>query len=444
MPCLGWLLGDLEMWFVLAEACFAPPFSCVWTIHAIIVRSWINDSNSSNLIHEVPDSCLSCRAAITTRRQYVDILIYWWAIIFCLCHRKELSRALVCGCPLVALSRCKLRGEQKNSQLSHCANGLFDALRPTSFWVCFPLIIRGWPLEHWWFQHLHCRHGTSLVFNSRMQRVASSHPAFGDWCRLSGMKWNESAEILLAFYVFSGGGPWEATHLYSQQCLDENTFSRVAILQAPASSQNLSFGMIQGEFKMNNINFDSRRKRGSGCCSHRWAPRQRELSSCVKAQFSTEHFDLSAFKIFRDLKQFVKEVHSLVVTGSIAAALQTIAEVTALSFATWNRCCLAVVFKHLKALPTLPTLPSSKQKENKRRQNKEYRREYLRSGRNIPTVWNRQGSEACRRPRCWGLGQKCQVRRFWSESIEDLNNGSNIMKPWALAHGFMILEPLFK
>ena len=26
----------------------------------------------------------------------------------------------------------------------------------------------------------------------------------------------------------------------------------------------------------------------------------------------------------------------------------------------------------------------------------------------------------------------------------DLNNGSNIIKPWALAHGFMILEPLFK
>ena len=25
-----------------------------------------------------------------------------------------------------------------------------------------------------------------------------------------------------------------------------------------------------------------------------------------------------------------------------------------------------------------------------------------------------------------------------------LNNGSNIIKPWALAHGFMILEPLFK
>ena len=24
------------------------------------------------------------------------------------------------------------------------------------------------------------------------------------------------------------------------------------------------------------------------------------------------------------------------------------------------------------------------------------------------------------------------------------NNGSNIIKPWALAHGFMILEPLFK
>ena len=32
----------------------------------------------------------------------------------------------------------------------------------------------------------------------------------------------------------------------------------------------------------------------------------------------------------------------------------------------------------------------------------------------------------------------------WVFLSKNLNNGSNIIKPWALAHGFMILEPLFK
>ena len=51
------------------------------------------------------------------------------------------------------------------------------------------------------------------------------------------------------------------------------------------------------------------------------------------------------------------------------------------------------------------------------------------------------GSSHCR---SWYL-LKNGIPRFGSKTTQQkLNNGSNIIKPWALAHGFMILEPLFK
>ena len=47
---------------------------------------------------------------------------------------------------------------------------------------------------------------------------------------------------------------------------------------------------------------------------------------------------------------------------------------------------------------------------------------------------------------CTWAGELLQLGRFLNRPLlgQPLNNGSNIIKPWALAHGFMILEPLFK